>query len=153
MFFIRTRKKFWEYYWWRFFSFFFPQKQPFRWFLGNCPCDFDQTLHVLSNDNWVFGDTKFMPEVTSGGPRHSPKRGKLDVFFALFLVFGSFLKNCPYDFAETHSVTSPGQYLSPGTKFTPVVFPGGWQHSLEKGFLSLFLTIFGLIRFFLKNCP
>ena len=33
-----------------------------------------------------------MPQVTSGGPGHSPKRGKFDVFFALFWFLAFFSK-------------------------------------------------------------
>ena len=50
--------------------------------LQNLP--FDETLHVLSSDNYASGDTKFIPEENPGSPGHSPKKFNFDVFLRIF---------------------------------------------------------------------
>ena len=65
-------------------------------------------------------------------------------------VLFDFLKNCPYDWAETQTIASTGQYLSAGTKFKPLVCLGPWRRASwrQKYPFSGILSIFGLFLFF-----
>ena len=73
----------------------------------------------------TIGHTEFMPEVTPGGPGHSPKRGKFDVFFAIFLLL-AFSKTNRRNRIKLSSAC-PGQYLPPGTTFTLVLCLRGFN--------------------------
>ena len=76
----------------------------------------------------------------------APKRVNLTSFLHFF-GFSRFLKNCSYDFAETHTITSPGQYLSAGTKYVSLAALGGWELSLK---IRIF-DLFGLFPIFSKT--
>ena len=86
----------------------------------------------------------FWPRYPWGVRDMAPKRVNLTSFFALFRVFH---KNCPYDFAETHSIASPGQYLSAGTKFMRVALLGGWEFSLKNRIFLPYDDFWTLVQF------
>ena len=134
-----------------FFSDFFYLLENFK-FLKNCPQDFDQILHVPCNDYWASGYIQFMLEVTWRGPGHSSKRGEFDVF-SHFLVFGFSPQKLPVGIGLNSIMLLMANTFHLVPNLRPQYNQAAGSIVSKMTFFHPFLTVFGLIRFFLKNCP